>query len=589
MKTPLPLSLLLALLIGCTLINTNTFIKPTYTAYFFYTIISAIVCIISSLTAIIKRPVVASPIQTKLSVILFTAWVVSYFLQPIICNFPFTIDHAYFLVHLLLLLSLVMMFAAKRIEIFDVFCIISFWTGIESIACILQSIGLIASFNKFFTVTGTWVNPNVTAMFIAMALPAVLHIALTDNRKTYRRCAFSVIILVIITLLLLQCRTAIIGGALASIIILQNHFSFTQKLRLKYGKSKFILLCVIAFITFASLTVYGYYFKQQSADGRLLVWKVCMQLAQSKPLFGYGLGQFERSYNLQQAAYFANGNVTAQEQYASSYIHMAYSEPLQNLVEGGLVSTLLFISILVAALLPKPDKNNSLQIAAYAAITAFAVMSIMNFTVQAIPVMCLFVIYLALHISHSKNNATTALKIPVLIPAIILLISIVVFVKQLRLAANYRQLKKIADIGIKEKRTRIALSKITNLEDALSNESFFQETYARLLHQNHQFEQSILTLDKAIALNADPNLYVQAGHLYAETRQYNKAEQYYMMARNMVPSKLAPVNALMKLYTQAGDTVKASAMANILLQMKPKGKSADAYRYKQDAEDILGK
>jgi len=80
----------------------------------------------------------------------------------------------------------------------------------------------------------------------------------------------------------------------------------------------------------------AYYLKKDSADGRWLIWKVSTRVITQHP-FGVGLCNFAGCYSEQQAAYFASGAGSAQEQYVEGNSEYGFNEYLQIGVEFGVL------------------------------------------------------------------------------------------------------------------------------------------------------------------------------------------------------------------------------------------------------------
>ncbi|MDI3318228.1 O-antigen ligase family protein [Pinibacter soli] len=578
-------TLLVATIICGSLANSGTFLSPTLTAYFCYTITVTLLVLLTLAVIFISKKVPLIDKQKRLTTGLFLGWIIFYLLQPLLCHFSVNLDHAYFLAHLFLFVSLVLLFGIDRLRPSMIFLIASLFAVAECVICFLQLVGFVKPFNKFFSVTGTWVNPNVTAMFLAMSLPAICYTALWHEGKNYRYISFAATVFLFVALLLLQCRAALLAAGVVIGIIFAYRYSLFQKIG-KLSCKKRIASVVLCSLMLALVVVGGYYEKENSTAGRLLIWKLCVSLGMEQAFTGHGLGTFERNYNLYQASYFDSGIATNSEKQIASYIRMAYCEPLQNFVEGGFVAALLFIAMLLSVLIKPPSKTNTVGIAAYAGIAGFFVMSIANFTVQAIPVMCLLVIYLTIYIVdpvQKINNLSIFRRITC---GALFMIGLLFGARQWKLAREYNSLQEINRLAFTQKRNDTLL-KMTFLENELSNESLFWKTYARLLCENHNYTQSLSAIEKAISLTPDPGLYLQAARIHAQLKQYNAAEQKFNDACNLEPYKMEPVVGLMELYKEIGSHAKASQMARTVLQMKPRGISANAERYKQAASELL--
>jgi len=100
---------------------------------------------------------------------------------------------------------------------------------IESVYCITQYFGWFSSQSKLFAVTGSWNNPNVTAIFLALTVPVFLYLF----QGKYKKIVFSAFLSLLIALLLLKCRAAFIGTALSFIVYYGLEYQLTNWIRNK--------------------------------------------------------------------------------------------------------------------------------------------------------------------------------------------------------------------------------------------------------------------------------------------------------------------------------------------------------------------
>ena len=73
----------------------------------------------------------------------------------------------------------------------------------------------------------------------------------------------------------------------------------------------------------------AYLLKKDSADGRLLMWKVSVQAIKEKPLGGYGWDYVAGAYGDAQEKYFSKGDYTAQEEHVAGSPEYVFNEYLQ--------------------------------------------------------------------------------------------------------------------------------------------------------------------------------------------------------------------------------------------------------------------
>jgi len=114
-----------------------------------------------------------------------------------------------------------------------------------------------------------------------------------------------------------------------------------------------ILLFVLALVGI-------YKFKQDSADGRLLIWKVSTEMIKDKPIFGHGSGKFAANYMNYQAAYF-KPNPDVPEAMQADNVTYAYNEFLKLAVEKGVIGLLIGLALVWCLFFGKISKKGRRQ------------------------------------------------------------------------------------------------------------------------------------------------------------------------------------------------------------------------------------
>lgn len=133
------------------------------------------------------------------------------------------------------------------------------------------------------------------------------------------------------------------------------------------------------------------FYKQGSTSGRLLVYKISWKLFSKYPVFGIGKGRFKINYNLEQADYFAASDGTPKEVLLADNTIYSFCEPLQLLVENGIVGAVILALILIAFVRVcltalKAGKRNPLLIGAVASLIGIGISSLFSYPIQTLPV-----------------------------------------------------------------------------------------------------------------------------------------------------------------------------------------------------------
>jgi O-antigen polymerase len=323
-----------------------------------------------------------------------------YLLQTVVNNNDWQNIPQYFIINALLMFSCYSILSIYTIRLHHIYKLITIIACLESLYCLFQFLGWLKSDTPSFKITGTWINPNVTAMFLAMAWPATLYLQI-KNKKWLTIIAA---LIILIAMVLLKCRTAFIGVTISTAVILNYQFGVIKNLRQKFTGYKLLLplLLGLVFISFAAF--YLAQSKQASTNGRAFVWKISMNMIAQKPLLGWGYDKFSKEYNYAQAAYFKLGKGNKEEIENASFVRTAYNELLHNAVEGGVIALLILLFFCGSLLINYKQCTNIESIIAYAATASFIVMSLFNFAFWALPSMCLFIVYAAILTYAAKQN-----------------------------------------------------------------------------------------------------------------------------------------------------------------------------------------
>lgn len=216
----------LLVLFGC-LLNTNVFVNNSLFNYFAFVFGSCgilIIVLFSKYRSIknTKRIIITLPF------ILFLFWMLFVFFEQgesIQYRIYKTTSCFVFIASFIILRK-------NRKDAF--YKIIAFVATLEGLWCILQFLDKIPSESLDFDVTGSFANPNVVAMFLALSLPAVLYLCFKAPTIYLKVIQYLILLIVCIGLLLLECRTALLGGAFSTGLFLILHFNTLKRYNRKY-------------------------------------------------------------------------------------------------------------------------------------------------------------------------------------------------------------------------------------------------------------------------------------------------------------------------------------------------------------------
>lgn len=580
--------------LAVTLLNGNAFGSPTLVSLFLFSLLTCIAGITLFLTLIFRK-------RTKLPAVPLPLWA---FISLVIYVLAEGLVHELNLTHLLWasygLWSLVIYFWAaltaperRTSPAFVLYRVILFLALTESVIVLLQAARLFPVPTPWFIATGTWVNPNVTAIFIALSFFAVFRLKEPASALMQKAFYWPVLISMIVATALLQCRSAWLAAIVIWLMeyrhplfaLVRRNFTFSWK-----GALLFIgLLMVLQ----ASYVLYST--KEASARSRLLIWENSLQMIAGKPLTGYGFGMFEREYNL----FSASARMPVND-----HVNMAYNDFLELGVEGGIPAILLYTGFLVAWWLV--CRKNADSRVFISVIIALVVVQLTNFVFQAVPAMALILVYMAVtpipipvpkpeqSLSKKKKRAAvlsapspvyTKWWIRSLTGITGLLLSFLLFL-QASLVTNgfYNKTLIVGSDAV----PAVKLEQLNGLYFKLYSSPSFYETRADLYMEVQQPEDALGLYLSALKRSSEPDLLSKTGYCYQLLSGYDSSQFYYETACHLQPHRFTPKLRLMQLYAEKMDTVSMLQTAGIILKMPVKVRSKKVTDIQQLARSVIG-
>ncbi|CAA9198749.1 O-antigen ligase family protein [Flavobacterium collinsii] len=584
--------ILLLMIIAGGLLNINWFFNPIFASYYVFCLLS-LVFIILTLVNVIRGPF---QLYLNLPSSYLGLWCLYILLRNTASKLDLDTFLIYMSVNFLLIVSATTVFNSPTFNLKRFFSGIMAIAAIESCYCILQYLGFIRSKSEFFIVTGTWINPNVTAQFLAMCVPVFLYSFKNKRKKIYQG-GFA---LLLIALILLKCRAAFIGTLIATIVYFTLEYSFISWVRNQRNKTVVKAFVIIGLFFTLSMVNQLYISKIASSQGRTFIWKLSSMMITEKPVFGYGYGLFEKEYNLYQANYIKKGKASLQELQNAGPTTVAQNEFLQNAVEGGLIGVslmLLFLGSLIIVVRQKKNNpkitasKNSLLNLTYAAILSFVSMAMVNFTIQSVPAMTMLSIFAALLYRNIKTaefskTITFQKNASLFVCVLSMTITLCLSYRIVSVAFNDTQNKK-AFLLKKEGKTQEALLCIKALESVLKSNRDYWKNYAGIYFQMMDYGSALKCLERAKITSANPELYLATGVCHEKLQQYPKAIQQYNQLVLLQPSKFAYRFQLMNAYMQNKDSINTIAVARQIIDLYPKIPSQKVTQYKKAAYNVL--
>jgi len=326
-----------------------------------------------------------------------------------------------------------------------------------------------------------------------------------------------------------------------------------------------------------------YCLKKDSADGRALIWKISLQTILHHPQ-GVGIGYFSGSYGHEQAARFASGRGTEQEQYVAGNPEYGFNEYLQLGVEQGVVPLVLFLALMGYSLYTGIKRRRT---AATASLFALLIAALMSYPFSVLPFLVVLAFLLAeIHFRNTKNLKSRHPESREWAWTLCGLLLVAGCLCQryptLQAYKQWGRIRSLYHSGAYEN----AAEEYALHCPALSDQLPYLFEYAQCLSKTGRYGTSNLVLQKAIRIGCDPMLYNVMGKNHQSLKRYAEAEECFLMAANIVPGRLYPWYLLTRLYEEMGLHEKACEMAAIVLTKEPKVQSTAIREMRDEAKRL---
>ena len=534
-------------------------------------------------------------------------------------------------------------------------CIFIILTGlIEAVFGLQQIYGFKFSPHNLFTLTGSFFNPGPYAGYLAVIFPLALYELMVKNEelkiKRTGRCVWSFLITSSLTLISLflslssviaislvlpasmsrSSWLAVFAGSI--VVIIGKYRSSLSTLISSLLTKKWLKVILFVVSLFLLIAIFSgmYYLKKNSADGRLLIWKISLTAAVKNP-FGVGLGQLPGVYGETQAAYFSSGNASETEKYIAGNPEYGFNEFLQIAIESGIITLLIFIGIIICVFQSLIMSKNWGVLGSLVALLVFACFSY-PFSVLPFPIILVYL----LSMSGSHNTQTLWLQsiqvaqmeqvysnktinksviIRFIYVTCVLLITTLCLWKQYTVYNAYKnwyssqvfyingmykeasqkyeplypylkdQIQFLFEYGHSLSKSVVSNSKW--IEKEMCHFRWPQQMTDRIKYE--MLIKSNEVLKHATQISCDPMLFNIIGKNYQEMREYDLAEQNLLKSTMIVPNRLYPYYLLMKLYIEMGVDEKARKVAEIVLTKEPKVQSRAVEEMREEAGKVKSK
>lgn len=448
---------------------------------------------------------------------------------------------------------------------------------------LLQFAKLLESNNPAFSITGFFSNPGPFAAYLSVTLPFSISCWSTGN-KFVRNISPGIVLVIVFAIVVSASRSALLA-TVVSLLLCMKYFRPWEKIKniLKYKKT-----IIYAFIPIGIVFLILLYQKTDSILGRLLIWRVSLNMISENGLFGLGLGQFEIQYLDYQALYFSTHPITDEFSRVAGVTYYAFNEWIQIVSESGLCGLILF-TLLIYTVLSARVKISEAGIAKVC-IAAVLTLGLFFYPLKILAVQLTFIFSLAVISFFAEDESL--LKGKWLYPFVVRLLALVLVTINIffiiNLSIRYKAVqewKQAYTINLFDNVQ--GLSQYEKLMPVLGYNGEFLFNYGALLMEAGRYHKSVAILKKAKTRFNHIDLHLYLGNAYKAMREFKNAEQCYAYASHMIPSRFYPKYLQALLYRDMNDTVKARRMAGEIIDMKAKVPSQTIDAIKLEMRTIL--
>ena len=463
--------------------------------------------------------------------------------------------------------------------------------AMEALHGLGQIAGIYPSNHSLFVLTGTFYNPGPYSGYLAAVLPIALHRMLVSNGKKDRLSVaqyyFSMCVLLLICCVL---PTGMSRAAwLASMISCGYVLLMVYHVKVKSFVSKHRYAVSGVLIVSALLTSSAYFMKRDSADGRLLIWKITSQAIASSPCGEENGRTFSAIYGDAQERYFTNCEYSESEAWVAGTPDFAFNEYLQIAVEYGVwVSVLLVTVLLVLSMIAGSRKQLAGIDGCLVSLMVFACFSYPLHIPAIVSVWLLTLMVLCgegLVMIKRKRNAVAVL-LPVVVAGLTASMDMYgIYSERTRAVREWMPVRVLYHSGA----FNAAAEEYGKLYDKMSWNKDFCFEYGRALYKARSYGKAEEVLLKAMAVSGDPMILNMLGRNAQESGEYGKAEKYLLRSTRRLPERVYPHYLLVKLYAEPEyfDRIKLIREAECVLNAEPKVNSTAIREMQQEVKKIL--
>ena len=418
--------------------------------------------------------------------------------------------------------------------------------------------------------TGFLHNSGLWGEFVAMTL--ICNIGLIHlNKKSKKTSTLLIFVSFIVSFMLYESDSRASWLSFAIGIL-----TFFSPLIIKHLPKSIIirtgsLLILICLCTYLISGLYSY--KKDSADGRILIWKISLEMVKDKPILGYGFDGFRKNYMNYQAAYLQEKQLPETINNLADDNHHAFNEFLRIIIEQGIIGVIIlfiFLTTIGYTIYKYKLYMDTVSRTIISCLTALLFFSFFSYPLSTFHINALIVILLAGLACSSQDTPIWKLQIRSI--SLIIPYSIIFFISSVYLfsysKANSDWLNTLKGVYTNDNILEEARKK-------LSGNPYFLSTYGKYLNKKKRYSKAASILSQSIKEYPSYYTVMELGISYKAQKKYTEAMHCFVKAMHMIPHKIKPLYFMMELYYDQKNYKSAIQLSNRILCKQPKIRSSE--------------
>ena len=483
---------------------------------------------------------------------------------------PLFTSRAYFLLQMLPVYIVSKGIAKAPAHLKAIFIAIACSFLVELSIAIVQYFNFSGNERPGLQLTGTFENSGLLSIYLVTVSPFALDTISGLCKVKWTR--WAALIAVNAMLLFILIAT---GSRIAIIIQLSFYFFLLARALFQRGSSRRRgLLFMGSSAGIASLFIFWLLSmtKQDSSDGRKLIWKITAgNIHPGRIIAGTGYGSFPIEYPYWQGQYFAGAVQDAREALLADFTRTAFNEYLQTFVESGLIGSIVLLLMIFAVFSRYKTWFSDRQ---YFPV-AFSVLSIFlsagfYYSFHCAPLFVLLIILSAVLSPHSSGMRVIRMN-NLLSRACVGLLFIFFLVLSFQDLCDCIHVRAWEEANVRGYQLDRGASDVYERQAGyFNNNGVFLCNYGEYLYATGEYEKAAGVLLRAALLYPNERSLLYLGEAYLKNGEPAKAVGVFKTLNDIVPNRFSPKYQLFALYRNAQDSVTASYYARMILALPVK-------------------